>query len=297
MKSENTNEGEALTKMIVLTSNYYQLSDCNYFATNIKVNMKDENVKDVINIGADITGGLGGALIGLLVAGPLGGVIGAGGAPVITTLIKRLAAEIKERLLGPREQVRIGAVYSFAIDKILKNKETGKELRQDSFFDTNQNERSAAEEIFEGVILKAQREYEETKLCYYGNLLGNIVFDGTVDKVLSNQLLRLAEELSYNQLCMIKIFHPDNNFKWGGLRTKNYRKGQIQRELITILYDLIDLENKQLFVNPINHVFGITDIVPSEFQTQGNANLLYSLMQLNDIPDEHCKTALKLLSI
>ena len=52
----------------------------------------------------------------------------------------------------------------------------------------NFNDRSFADEIIEGVLLAAQREYQEKKLPLYGNLLTNIAFRSDIDRVTANRL-------------------------------------------------------------------------------------------------------------
>ena len=259
--------------------------------------MPNKNIlKDIIETGSEITGGIGGAVLGGLIAGPTGAIIGGASGPVLTKMFKVLGIELKNRFLSPREEIRTGAAYTFSIDKILKNEQKGKAIRQDSFFNSTSNERSAAEEIFEGIILKAQKEYEENKIKFYGNLLGNIACDESIDKVYANQLIRLAENLSYNQLCILKVIKL-SNLKAINLRNTNYRHVRdIGRERVTILYDLIDLENRHLIINSKSHVFGISDIVPSEFDLQGNGNALVALMEIKEIPDEHCKDIIRILS-
>lgn len=256
---------------------------------------KKDIVQNLIETGSEITGSISGSVIGGLIAGPIGMVIGGASGPIITKVIKSIGTEVKSRILSPREEVRIGAVYTYAIDKILKNEQSGRVLRDDNFFTAEPNMRSDSEEIFEGVILKAQKEYEENKIKYYGNLLGNISCDKNITKQFAHQLIKLAENLSYNQLCLLKIINIANNQKKIDLRSTNYRDDKLSREIVTILYDLIDLENKHLIVNSKTHVFGITDIIPSEFTTQGNGNALLHLMELDQIPEEHCSELIELL--
>ncbi len=258
---------------------------------------KNNVVKDIIETGSEITGGVGGAIIGGIIGGPAGVIIGGTSGPILTKFFKIIGTELKARFLSPREEIRTGAAYTFSIDKILKNVSEGKKLRQDDFFNPTETERSAAEEIFEGIILKSQREYEENKIKFYGNLLGNIVCDESIDKVYANQLIHLAENLSYHQLCILKVINL-SRMKKINLRKNNYRTEPINlgREKITLLYDFIDLENRHLIIDSISPVFGITDITPSDFEPQGNGNALIKLMELNDIPDEHCAKIIELLS-
>ncbi|MBN8857030.1 MAG: hypothetical protein J0H29_01505 [Sphingobacteriales bacterium] len=256
-------------------------------------------VKGIIETGAEITGGIGGALIGTALAGPVGLVIGGASGPIMAKMLKEFGVEIQKRIVGPREEKRIGAAYFYAIEKILQNKESGKEIRDDGFFTADDSGRSAAEEIFEGIILKSQREYEEKKIRYFGNLMGNISFDPLVDRAYANQLIKTAEQLSYNQLCLLKIIFMSGNSKEITLRKKNYREPgtNLSREMITVLYDIIDLENRHLIINSTSHVFGITDINPGEFEVQGNGNALVTLMELKEIPDVDYGRLMALLNI
>jgi hypothetical protein len=258
---------------------------------------KNNIVKDIIETGSEITGGVGGAVLGGLIAGPVGVVIGGASGPILTKMFKMLGTELKSRLLSQREEIRTGAVYTYSIDKILENENEGKKLRADDFFKSTENERSSAEEVFEGIILKAQKEYEENKIKYYGNLLGNIACNESIDKVYANQLIRLAENLTYNQLCTLKVISLSRSKKIN-LRNNNYRNetSELGRERVTILYDLIDLENRHLIINSKSNVFGLTDINPSQFEPQGNGNALIQLMELNKIPNEHCLNIIQQLS-
>ncbi|WP_298939199.1 hypothetical protein, partial [uncultured Dysgonomonas sp.] len=71
----------------------------------------------------------------------------------------------------------------------------------------------------------------------------------------------------------------------------------LSREMITVLYDIIDLENRHLIINSTSHVFGITDINPGEFEVQGNGNALVTLMELKEIPDVDYGRLMALLNI
>src|ERR1051326_659774 len=72
--------------------------------------------------------------------------------------------------------------------------------------------RSTAEEIAEAVLVAAERDHEERKLRYYGNLLANLAFSDGIDRAEANLLTRLAQGLSYAQLCLLSIFWlPDQN--------------------------------------------------------------------------------------
>ncbi len=161
---------------------------------------QDEKVADIIQTGTEIAGATTGAAIGLLVGGPPGAIVGAAAGPTAARTLRGLAVEFRERVLGHREEVRVGAVISFASAKIKEKLEGGQQLRQDDFFTDAYDNRATAKEVFEGVVLAAQREAEEKKVRLYGNLLANLAFVQDVDREHANFLVRLGENLSYRQL-------------------------------------------------------------------------------------------------
>jgi hypothetical protein len=79
---------------------------------------EDERVIDIVETGSEIAGATTGAALGLLVGGPAGAVAGAAAGPVAARTLRGLAAEFRERVLGHREEVRVGAAIAFASDKL-----------------------------------------------------------------------------------------------------------------------------------------------------------------------------------
>ena len=98
--------------------------------------------------------------------------------------------------------------------RVEQNQRASLELRVDGFLDTDESGRSSAEEICEAVIRAAQREYEEKKIFFQGNLLGNIPFHPEVDSSQANLLVRLASELSYQQYCLLSLFMRPKEFDY-----------------------------------------------------------------------------------
>jgi hypothetical protein len=116
-----------------------------------------------------------------------------------------MASEIRHRILGPREEKRVGATLAFAADRIRERLEAGDEVRTDGFFDAGDGGRSSGDEVAEGVLIIAQREAQERKLKFLGNLLANVAFDPTIDRDHANVLMRLAEDLSYRQFLVLAV--------------------------------------------------------------------------------------------
>jgi hypothetical protein len=256
--------------------------------------MNDEDkLTDLINSGADITGGVAGGVIGFLLAGPVGAAIGGGSGPIVTSVLKKIGLEIKERLISPREEIRVGATISYAIEKIKSRLDSGTSIRNDNFFNSSSTKRSDADEIYEATILAAQREYQEKKLKYYGNLVANISFDPACDKAQANHLIRIVQELSWRQICIISLTARKSNFN---LRNLNYiNQPTMSHAHVFLLDEIMELYNKSLIVFGNDFLMGMTGIHPSRMQLEGVGVHLHNMMELSTIPDQELEDIAVLL--
>ena len=244
----------------------------------------NDKLTDLINAGSDITGGVVGGVLGFLIAGPVGAAIGGGSAPIATSVIKKIGLEIKQRFIGPREEKRIGATIVYATEKIQSRLNNGEQLRNDSFFNPTSTDRSDADEVYEATILAAQREHEEKKLRYYGNLVASLSFNVTFDKAQANQLIRIASGLSWRQICILSLAHRKQNFS---LRDSDYiSEPTMTFDRIFLLDEVMELYNKSLVVFGTNFLMGITGIHPSRIKLEGVGSHLYDMMELSTISNE-----------
>jgi hypothetical protein len=247
---------------------------------------KNENTitKKLIEVGADIAGSASSAAIGFLVAGPPGAFAGAVSGPAITHTIKHVASEIKSRFLSKREEKRIGATLAYAITKIEENLKKGKKVRDDGFFESKTTERPPSQEIYEGTLIAAQKEHEEKKIKYYGNLLANLGFEKSFDKAQANLLLKIGQELTYRQLCILSLIPQKERFT---LRQLDYRGQDVSDgKLIVLLQEIYDLYNQGLVNGGTDAYISLTDVNPSKIGIQGTGVYLYNLMELFTIPKE-----------
>ena len=99
----------------------------------------------------ELAGAAAGAAVGLI-GGPVGAFAGAGAGVVMTRVLKRVGADIQRRLLGPRQRIRIGAAFAFAVDEIAERLAAGETPRSD-WARGEDDRRPEAEEILEGVLL------------------------------------------------------------------------------------------------------------------------------------------------
>jgi len=215
--------------------------------------------------------------------------------------LRQLAVEFHERVLGPREEVRVGAAINFASAKIKEKLEAGEQPRQDGFFADAHDNRSTAKEVFEGVVLAAQREAEEKKVRLFGNLLANLAFARDVEREHANFLVRLGEDLSYRQLCLLALFAQNTLLRGGNnrlsLRTSDYRDSDLLgMDLIVLLQETYDLYQQGLVNNGGSAMISVADAIPSQMSPVGAAATLHNLMELWTVSNDDLNTLIRLLS-
>lgn len=173
---------------------------------------KKDGITELIETGAELSGVVGASLLGAIVAGPFGAIIGGASGMLIKKSFETVGFELKSRILGKREEVRIGAAFTYGMAKIKERIDKGESVREDSFFLPYNERRPASDELLEGVLLSAQREYEELKVKYYGYLMANIAFSPDIGRSRASFLIRIVERLSYRQLCLIELFNDTNKY-------------------------------------------------------------------------------------
>lgn len=246
---------------------------------------KHSGIRRLINTGAEIAGGAVGGALGFIAGGPVGAaLLGAGGAAAAAAL-RHIGEEASERLLGPREQVRVGGVLAIAAGEIRQRLEQGESVRTDGFFDPKGASRSDAEEVAESVLLKSQREPEEKKIPYMGHLFAGVAFDPQISAQLAHQIIKTAEQLTYRQLCILKLAVAKQSF---ALKGGNYRShgGGFAKDLYQVLYECLDLYHRGLINFGGEVAFGPTDVQPGSMTVQGLGVDVFNLMKLALIPNE-----------
>lgn len=207
---------------------------------------KKDIIKRIIKSGAEISGGIGGALLGVIIPGTEGLLLGGGAAPILTNVFKSIGSEIESRYLSTRETTRIGAAYTFALDKIIQNENSGLVLRNDDFFQNSHSNRPASEEILESILMSAQRESEELKIKYLGNLYANICFHPEISRAHANQLIKNANVLSFRQFCLLQLLYEKSE-DFQALKAPNFRiNGKSEIAAIDIISETRDLQQRGL---------------------------------------------------
>jgi hypothetical protein len=245
--------------------------------------MSDTNkVKKLLEIGCEITGAVAGGAIGLIggPAGALGG--GAAGVVVAKGLI-----EFANRYLSHREQARVGAAAGLTIVSIEDRIKNGQVLRQDNFFEADEINRSKAEELFEGILLKCKNEYEEKKISYITKIYEQVAFDTSIKPEHANQVLNTAQQLSYRQLILLAFVgrNEDNKYQ---LREISYRDDTLSftSDLQFLLQDFVVLERQGLiFRNDDTTILDLADVAPGSMALTLIGQDYYKLLGLSEMPE------------
>ena len=174
----------------------------NFFASKL-TRMSNDKLRNIIEGGSSVVGATASAAISVVTGSPEFGV-GAAGLNA-SGAYRRVGTEIANWMLGPREEARIGGVMALSADVLRTKLAEGYHLREDGFFKPQAANRPAAEELLEGVLRKAQAEYEERKLPYLARFWANACIDTRIKPPTLNQLIRLSEQLTYSNLVMISL--------------------------------------------------------------------------------------------
>lgn len=248
-------------------------------------------------VGPTIGGGVGG-LLGFLAAGPDGAV--AGGA--LGSVVEKLIGDVATRHLSKRESIRVGGATIFVISKIKEKLEQGAILRNDGFFEKKEKDRSDAEEIFEGVLLKAKNEHEEKKAKILSNIFANIAFSPGFSVGESNHVLQIAEKLTYEQMCILSLIERKNEIQGFSLKEGEYLLNTVvSYKTISLLQQILEMYNSGL-VRCKDHSGGFvillefTDVVPGRLLLSQMGKKYFDIMDLRDIPGEDIRDIGKYLT-
>lgn len=274
---------------------------------------KEENAdgyKKLRQAGSKIAGAGVGGIIGFfaggLFGGPEGAFFGATSGQLIQEAFLYVGNEFNKRYMSPRETERIGGVLFYAEKKVGEN--IGKELtiRSDDFWDEPLNGRAAAIEIIEGVLLAAQREHEEKKLPFFGNLLANIAFDPTIDREQANLLIKIGENITFRQMCILSVFADHNRFDFGriSLRSSGFPYPNLKRN--SLFQEAFDLGSKGLLYSGLDGLIfrgmqGSPVSKASDFALADRVRVvgigydLYRLMELREIEEFSLDSVISLL--
>lgn len=202
-------------------------------------------LKRMLEAGASLGGATTGAMVGAAITGPVGIPGGAAAGWAVEQLMK-VGGEYARRRLSQREVMRAGNVLLLAQQEISVRLMNGEEPRQDLRQEVSPG-RSPAEELAEAALRAAGHTHEERKLPYLAHLVAALTFEPGVSHAHANQLMGLADDLTYRQLAVLSVYDEIDLSSglvpfWGEARTYEEETG----ELASLRGDLLDLFRRGL---------------------------------------------------
>jgi len=255
-------------------------------------------IERIIEWGGEIVGATSGAVIGTLLGGPIGATIGAGGGLILQEVFVKAGTEFSQRVLAPRERMRVGAATYYAIEAIKRKLEGEEHPRDDGFFEAELGFRSKADEILEGVLLKSKDAFEEKKIVHLGRFYANVAFSKEISAERSSLFLYLFERLTFRQLCLIQVISQPHRYR---LRASELSNKRIIPEAWAALQEIYEMTRMNLVRQEIasggqvDLFWGLGAIAPQRLRLTSlglDMNLYFSL---NEIAKEDLEIAVRYL--
>lgn len=205
--------------------------------------------------------------------------------------IQTLANKLDPCQLTEWEKQRVTNCMISAIDKVKERMNNGDKLREDDFFKENPDGKTDAEEVFESIVIASQRESQEMKQIFYGNMLANIGFISYLNADEFNFLLKVFEKLTYRQCLLLAIFKSNTLAKINRinsfLKNSNPIVGVVDSKDVILYKEIMDLYQKSLLFNDSNIIMNIKDVIPSNLFTYGMGMNILELAEIDKITEKN----------
>jgi hypothetical protein len=211
------------------------------------------------------------------------------GGVIVHNAIKSTLDDFTHRVLSRNEANKIKTVIEATILEINSRLDGGATPRDDGFFTDEQTGRTKAEEIFEGVLLKARDQHEEKKLVHFGYFYSNLAFRSDVPPALANYFIKAAHALSYRQFVLLRHIADGGDIAFNAEDIRG-RKHSIP-DLIALMREEMELHSPGDF-GGYGFVSGVTsyqEVISDLGRT------FFDLFNLKLIPDEDLRELKQLL--
>lgn len=215
----------------------------------------------------------------------------------IEKLYESFINDIYDNIYTSKEIKKILITLNYSLEIIKENLDNNNLIREDIFFVEDINNQCLVEEITNGIVISSRNEHEESKLKYYGYLLGNIMFKDNLDRDECNRLIKLSRQLTYCQIKLLNMYVISQTIQIPILQREDYTKlGIRDYKLLGMLQDTLDMIQKSILNGSGKLVLDVVQINPSKIKVQGVGTLLYNCMSLNKMPYDELEDMLELLS-
>jgi hypothetical protein len=193
------------------------------------------------------------------------------------------------RWLSLNERRRVYDVEYFTYHEIQRYLQEGHSPRTDGFLSLNPGVRSSGQELCEGVLELARTEYQEAKLPHMGYLYASILFEETISPNEANRLLRILNDLTYREMCILGALYQEPKHK--GLRENCLSLEGGSEELTSLMQECSKLEGQSLLSQTDNdqgpHYGNSTwaHMVPSKIRFTEYGTKLAKLAKLSEVPE------------
>ena len=143
-------------------------------------------------------------VLGIFTASAVGDPTGITAA-VIPIIFREVLRRVISPLTSRSESKRLYQWAEHAAEGIVQRLKNGEEFRKDAFFEETPTNRSNFEEVVESTLKKVVNTTEEPKVKFMASLTENIHFDADLDMDTYCQILKDLDQLTYRQLCIIRL--------------------------------------------------------------------------------------------
>lgn len=245
------------------------------------MNNSDKTLKEILSALADGTGAAVGGVVGSCIGGNFGLVYGS----FFGAVLSKTLTDFSNRQLSHREEIRVGTTTLTTLEKIESKLKRGELPRNDGFFTDGDNCRSEAEEIFEATLFKAKIEVEERKLPYLSNAFTNIAFRSDISPPTAHIILKIAEELTYRQICFLALVQS-----CGTINVENLRRGTHS------VPDLVSLRREEMSLHDTDlGTMGLMGGGPWTDELTDLGILLAEVLGLDEFPGDELRSLEELI--
>lgn len=242
-----------------------------------------EATKELIKYGSILAGNTAGAALAISNEDPLIQISGT----AIGGILPEILNDFARRFLSTREKIKVAAVIHFATEGIVKNINSGKQTNNDFLNMIEEGKRTSAEELYEGILIKAKNEFQEKKIKHVGAIFANCIFTKDVTPEDVNHLLSAVEKLTYRKLRIIALYgkkeyiFPERNI----MKDPYIWYDNISFSLSTraVLQDIFELGNFGIIDFQRLHVTDHLSLTPERFQLTDLGEQYFELMGLDEI--------------
>ena len=232
-------------------------------------------------------------VLGILTASAVGDPTGMT-AGVIPIIVREILRRIISPLTSRSESKRLYQWAKDAAEGIVQRLKNGEEFRKDDFFEETPTNRSNFEEVVESTLKKVMETTEEPKVKFMASLTENIHFDEDLDMDTYRQILKDLDELTYRQLCIIRLATLyENSEVIGHIDDEKWEEQIPQNEWARFHFISRDFEEMMVDESYLDGVIGgktkdgepcmlIPGLARGTYQTKR----LYSFTNLCEIPIE-----------